>query len=75
MQHLLAQTEQGSSFGYYANMANRYGLIAGADIGTGKTVTLRKIVESFSDSGVPVFLVDVKSRPVRFSLVMKLHEN
>ncbi|MCV2509032.1 MAG: DUF853 domain-containing protein, partial [Neisseriaceae bacterium] len=40
-------------------MANRHGLIAGAT-GTGKSVTLRKIAESFSNEGVPVFLVDVK---------------
>ena len=40
-------------------MANRHGLIAGAT-GTGKTVTLRKMAESFSNIGVPVFLVDVK---------------
>ena len=38
---------------------NRHGLIAGAT-GTGKTVTLRKMAEAFSDDGVPVFLVDVK---------------
>lgn len=42
-----------------APMANRHGLIAGAT-GTGKTVTLRKLAESFSEHGVPVFLVDVK---------------
>ena len=40
-------------------MANRHGLIAGAT-GTGKTVTLRKLAESFSNIGVPVFLVDAK---------------
>ena len=40
-------------------MANRHGLIAGAT-GTGKTVTLRKMAESFSRIGVPVFLADVK---------------
>lgn len=42
-----------------AKMANRHGLIAGAT-GTGKTVTLRKMAESFSNLGVPVFLADVK---------------
>ena len=41
-------------------MANRHGLIAGAT-GTGKTVTLKVLAESFSDMGVPVFLSDVKS--------------
>lgn len=40
-------------------MANRHGLIAGAT-GTGKTVTLKVMAESFSDMGVPVFLSDVK---------------
>ena len=39
--------------------ANRHGLIAGAT-GTGKTVTLQILAESFSASGVPVFLSDVK---------------
>jgi len=40
-------------------MANRHGLIAGAT-GTGKTVTLKVLAESFSDMGVPVFLADIK---------------
>ena len=39
--------------------ANRHGLIAGAT-GTGKTVTLQILAESFSNAGVPVFLADVK---------------
>ena len=38
---------------------NRHGLIAGAT-GTGKTVTLQTLAESFSAAGVPVFLADVK---------------
>jgi len=41
------------------SMANRHGLIAGAT-GTGKTVTLKVIAESFSDMGVPVFVADIK---------------
>ncbi len=40
-------------------MANRHGIIAGAT-GTGKTVTMKVMAESFSDMGVPVFLCDVK---------------
>ena len=40
-------------------MANRHGLIAGAT-GTGKTVTLHRLAESFSRIGVPVFMADVK---------------
>ena len=59
MQYLLAQTSQNQQLGITAKMANRHGLIAGAT-GTGKTVTLRKMAEAFSDDGVPVFLVDVK---------------
>ncbi|GAA0267302.1 DUF853 domain-containing protein [Alteraurantiacibacter aestuarii] len=39
--------------------ANRHGLIAGAT-GTGKTVTLQGLAESFSAEGVPVFVADVK---------------
>ncbi len=41
------------------NMANRHGLITGAS-GSGKTITLKVLAESFSDAGVPVFLSDVK---------------
>ncbi len=40
-------------------MANRHGLISGAT-GTGKTITLKVMAESFSDLGVPVFLADIK---------------
>jgi len=40
-------------------MANRHGLITGAT-GTGKTVTLQVLAESFSRLGVPVFTADIK---------------
>ena len=40
-------------------MANRHGLVAGAT-GTGKTVTLKVMAETFSEMGVPVFMADVK---------------
>ena len=40
-------------------MANRHGFIAGAS-GTGKTITLKVMAESFSQLGVPVFLADIK---------------
>jgi len=40
-------------------LANRHGLIAGAT-GTGKTVTLQSLAQSFSTIGVPVFMADVK---------------
>ena len=40
-------------------LANRHGLSTGAT-GTGKTITLQKIAESFSALGIPVFMADVK---------------
>ncbi|VXA56732.1 putative enzyme contains P-loop containing nucleotide triphosphate hydrolase domain [Acinetobacter proteolyticus] len=43
----------------HSKFANRHGLIAGAT-GTGKTVTLKVMAESFSRIGVPVFLADAK---------------
>ncbi len=57
--------------------ANRHGLIAGAT-GTGKTVTLQILAESFSAQGVPVFLSDVKGDlsglAVSGSADFKLHD-
>lgn len=40
-------------------MANRHGLIAGAT-GTGKTVTLQVLAETFCQAGVPCFMADIK---------------
>ncbi len=51
--------ENGGRVAMELNMCNRHGLIAGAS-GTGKTVTMKVMAESFSDAGVPVFLCDVK---------------
>lgn len=55
---LIAKNKDVSSF-ILPKMANRHGLIAGAT-GTGKTVTLQKLAEGFSNMGVPVFMADVK---------------
>ncbi|MBP2169555.1 DNA helicase HerA-like ATPase [Erwinia toletana] len=55
---LIAQTSE-TQLHLLPAMANRHGLITGAT-GTGKTVTLQKLAESFSDIGVPVFMADVK---------------
>ena len=55
----VANTESGENVFLLPKMANRHGLIAGAT-GTGKTITLKVLAESFSDMGVPVFLADVK---------------
>lgn len=55
----VANTADGTPLSIFPKMGNRHGLIAGAT-GTGKTVTLKVLAESFSDIGVPVFLADVK---------------
>lgn len=58
-QLIIAKTANLEPLAILPNMANRHGLITGAT-GTGKTVTLQKIAESFSAIGVPVFMADVK---------------
>jgi DNA helicase HerA-like ATPase len=55
---LIAKNDQEELF-LLPQMANRHGLITGAT-GTGKTVTLQSLAESFSRIGVPVFLSDIK---------------
>ncbi len=55
----LGLSEDGARVCLPLKMANRHGLIAGAS-GTGKTITMKVMAESFSDAGVPVFLCDVK---------------
>jgi DNA helicase HerA-like ATPase len=40
-------------------MCNRHGLVAGAT-GTGKTVTLQVMAETFCQAGVPCFMADMK---------------
>ena len=42
-----------------SKMANRHGLVAGAT-GTGKTVTLQVLAETFCQIGVPCFMADMK---------------
>ncbi len=56
---LVIAMSQGKEICLLSNMANRHGLITGAT-GTGKTVTLQKMAESFASIGVPVFLADIK---------------
>jgi DNA helicase HerA-like ATPase len=58
----------------YPKMANRHGMICGAT-GTGKTITLKVLAESFSDMGVPVFLADVKGDLAGFCLPGKDSED
>jgi DNA helicase HerA-like ATPase len=54
-------------------LANRHGLITGAT-GTGKTVTLQTLAESFSRMGVPVFMADVKGDLTGVSQAGKIGE-
>ncbi|MBW6520514.1 MAG: DUF853 domain-containing protein [Desulfoarculaceae bacterium] len=56
---ILGGNKEGEQLIFDAGMANRHGLITGAT-GTGKTVTLQLLAESFSRLGVPVFSADVK---------------
>jgi uncharacterized protein len=56
---LIIAMSQGKEISLLPQMANRHGLITGAT-GTGKTVTLQKMAESFASIGVPVFMADVK---------------
>ncbi|MBR2731250.1 MAG: DUF853 family protein [Clostridia bacterium] len=55
----VANNDAGEHLYLLPKMANRHGLVAGAT-GTGKTVTLKVLAETFSDLGVPVFMADVK---------------
>ncbi len=52
-------------------MANRHGLIAGAT-GTGKTVTLQVMAETFCQAGVPCFMADMKGDLSGISRVGKM---
>ncbi|MFN4330280.1 MAG: helicase HerA-like domain-containing protein [Limnobacter sp.] len=56
---MTGQPGQARPLGILPALANRHGLITGAT-GTGKTVTLQTMAESFSRIGVPVFMADVK---------------
>ena len=56
---LIGKTEKKAELAILPQMANRHGIITGAS-GSGKTITLKVMAESFSDEGVPVFLADVK---------------
>lgn len=54
----IAHSENGP-ISILGKMANRHGLIAGAT-GTGKTVTLQVLAETFCQAGVPCFMADMK---------------
>ena len=69
---LIAQNAQAQCH-LLPNLANRHGLITGAT-GTGKTVTLQTLAESFSRIGVPVFMADVKGDLTGVSQTGKIGE-
>ncbi|WP_297844106.1 helicase HerA-like domain-containing protein [Pseudomonas sp.] len=58
-QILFGASLDGQPIGQALRLTNRHGLIAGAT-GTGKTVTLQRLAEAFSDAGVAVFAADIK---------------
>ncbi len=66
----IAHSENGP-ISMVGKMANRHGLIAGAT-GTGKTVTLQVIAETFCQAGVPCFMADMKGDLSGISQVGKL---
>jgi len=55
----IAQGSKNQPLSIVGKMANRHGLIAGAT-GTGKTVTLQVMAETFCQAGVPCFMADMK---------------
>ncbi len=59
MAHVFIGGNKDQHINMNAAMANRHGVISGAT-GTGKTVTLQILAESFSSLGIPVFLSDIK---------------
>jgi DNA helicase HerA-like ATPase len=56
---ILVAKNDANEFFLLPQMANRHGVITGAT-GTGKTVTLQRLAEGFSQRGVPVFMADIK---------------
>lgn len=71
---LIGKSEDGSELAILPQMANRHGVITGAS-GSGKTITLKVMAESFSDAGVPVFLADVKGDIAGTALTGEMNEN
>ena len=66
----MAHCEEGA-LSIQGKMANRHGLIAGAT-GTGKTVSLQVLAETFSQVGVPCFMADMKGDLSGISQVGKM---
>src|SRR5512134_2524251 len=62
-----------TELGFLPALANRHGCITGAT-GTGKTVTLQKLAESFTRIGGPVFMADVKGDRTGIAVAGKLSD-
>ena len=71
---LIGKTAEHKELFILPEMANRHGLITGAS-GSGKTITLKVMAESFSDAGVPVFLADVKGDLAGTAFSGEVNEN
>jgi hypothetical protein len=71
---LIGKTAEGKEISILPEMANRHGIITGAS-GSGKTITLKVMAESFSDAGVPVFLADVKGDLAGTAFKGEVNEN
>ena len=71
---LVGKNSDGEESCILPKMANRHGLITGAS-GSGKTITLKVLAESFSDAGVPVFMADVKGDLAGTSQLGEMNEN
>lgn len=71
---LVGKNADGEESCILPKMANRHGLITGAS-GSGKTITLKVLAESFSDAGVPVFMADVKGDLAGTSQIGEMNDN
>lgn len=71
---LIGKTAKRKELAILPQMANRHGVITGAS-GSGKTITLKVMAESFSDAGVPVFLADVKGDLAGTAFKGEINEN
>ncbi|MBR5389412.1 DUF853 family protein [Candidatus Saccharibacteria bacterium] len=70
---LIGKTADKKELVILPQMANRHGVITGAS-GSGKTITLKVMAESFSEAGIPVFLADVKGDLAGTAVIGEVNE-